>query len=1484
MVRKSFKIILKSLLWILLSVVSILFIICILFSIPSIQTYVAQRTARYLSEQMQTEITIEKLHISWDLDIIVKDIIIKDQHGHNLISAKHCEVDFPTLDKLNNKIIIPRIHATDAEVFIAFYKGEDNVNIRFFVDFLIPKKRSKKPKSISLRNLSLDRGKFTFYNENTKREELDSHWNYSNIVIGDIYTKIDELLIIKDSLNFEITKLICKERSGFSINNFKGHLRISRSGLYCLNTHFTTPHCSKVYIDFGFKYKDFPDFSDFVNKVAFDCKLYPSTISFIDLTYFVPFFKGMDACVEGKATKVTGCLSELSIDDAKISIDHNNFFEGSVSSHGLPDVEATVFTADIKNIEADIKTIEAFNLPKKQRINIPKLAKQLQWIKANGNFNGYYYDFVTNASIKSAIGDGNFKDLYFKQTEEELTYKGEFAISDVEINKLVNYKDIGKISANGKIIGDKNNIDSALINISSIVYKNNNISNIKITGDYHYKQFSFSFVSGDPNLKTAINGMIDINSLEKSYTFVANIDTLNLSKLNLFRIDSNAIVTSSGIILQLKGKTLDNIQGKVDLINVNYFENNVRYPLDDLYISVDINTNQSKHIIFRSNSLLIEANGIFMYNELIPFLQNEIHKYIPHVITKSNIAISDSTKNIDIQVSMKNTVSFFELLFPDLIFRNGFIAKASANKNNKLVKLSLNIPTLNVHQQIFKNISIQSHNLSNEIVLTGDCQSYWLASDTLSFLNNINLQTKTAKDTINFMLMAEGNQIGTIKDAFIQGFVGFNSPTDFFCQIYNGSLVIDTSTYFFDPSNYITINKDSIFIKNIGLSDNNKRIQLHGALSSLYTTSLDCEFNKINLEDFELIFKKFMISIKGEATGNASIISNQYGYNVVSNIDIKKFSFNNVSLGELKGKTIWQNDKKRLWISASIIPDEKESQDLTLDLNGYFDPIEKTIDIKGDIREFNIKILEPYVNFFASKIEGIGTGFLTYTGPVNKAKLKGNIHLTNGILGVKILKTQYYIKQCNIEFIDTGFIFNNISFTDINNNKGNIDGIITHHHLKNWGVDLHIKANNLLALNTGYKDNNLFYGKAYGSGNISIKTEDKITWIIANMKTEKQSNITINMDWNTTVRENKYIIFEKEYQEELKADSLLPIQINKSKLALSLNITATPDAFVRVDLDPSIGGTLKGTGSGTLRLDLTPEDKFEIYGTYVLENGNFELNLGNILARNFNLTKGGTVTWNGKPSEGIVAVKANYPTRVSIANLFSENENMNTYRPIPINSLLYLNGNILNPEFNFGIELLDVDENIKTLVYNAIDTTDREKMVRQTFSVLLMGKFESRSINTSTVNAGLGYSLSELASHHLNKWMSSITDKVNLGFSYRPGDGTTSGDDYNVQVSTNLFDNRLSIQGILDIYGNSNNMEKQPVGGNVVGDFIAEYKLTKDGSLKIKAFNVANYYDILQSPTTTASRSQGLGLSYTKHFNKLKDLFIPNRKRKEKEK
>lgn len=1478
--KRSFIILMKLLLWTSVTVVSILLIIGILFSFPSIQTRVAQEAARYLSKQMNTHVGIESLRISWDLDIQIKNLVLEDQHGHHLIAAKYCECDFPTYNKQTKQLSIPRIHAEDAEVFLAIYKNEDDINLRFFVDFLKPETPSEGKIRISLQNISLKNGKFTFYNEANLDEELEGHWNYSNIVLDDIFVKMDELLIINDSLNFEIRELSCKERSGFNIKNFKGHLRLSNSGLYCLNTKFTTSHQSYIHVDFGFKYDDYSDFQDFINKIAFDCQLFPSTISLIDLVYFVPAFKGMNQTIIGEVKKLEGCLSEMDIEAAKINFGTKNELLADVTLKGLPDIDNTLINGSINNLNLKLDDIEKFSLPGEQFIKLPDIAKKVETLQAKGNFSGYYHDFKASTQIKTPMGDLGCKEFHVKK-QEGIIYQGDFNIAAFQTDKLINYKDVGKISAEGYVDGHGQDIQSALVNISSIEYKNNVLSNIEISGNFHQKQLSFSLVSNDNFLQTGINGMINFNQSETEYTLAANIDHANLSELNIFRKDSDAIVSASGIIVDLMGNKIENLKGKIEIIDLTYRENDKTFPLNDMRLSVESNDSMDKNLNFNSSTLSINANGNFSYLEIAPVVQNILNNYLPHAITKSNKNISDSIQNIDLEINMKQSVPLFEHFFPQMVFNDGLHLKTNINSLKNSIKLSVNIPYLSIAKQNFQHITIQSNNISDKLFLTADCNSYNLANDTLPFLEHIQVRTETENDTIKLTTIAGSKNEGSVQDVFVQGAVGFLSPQDIFCHIHNGSIKIDTTTYIFDNFNYAQFGKDSIYIQNVGLSAKKKRINLNGSLSSLHNTTLNANFNDIPLEQFEVFFKKYMISLEGNATGKAAIISNQFGYNVVSNIEVLQFTFNNVLLGTLEGKTFWQNESKRLSIGASIIPDYFESQDLSLDVYGYFDPITKTIDLKGDIQEFNIKILEPYLKFFSSKVEGIGTGYLTFSGPIKNPSLRGNIHLTNGILGIDFLKTEYYLNHCNIAFIDTGFIFDNITFQDIYKNKGRINGTINHHYLKNWSVDLKINTNKIMVLNTESKDNELFFGRAFASGNASIKTQDNITWITTDMKTEKSTNITVKMDWNTSVKENKFIVFEKEFVKETIVDTQTALPVKKSLLGVSLGITATPDAFVRVELDPSIGGIITGSGSGTLRLDLNPNDKFQMYGTYVLNNGSFELNLGDILARNFTLEKGGTVTWNGEPAEGQISVKAVYPTRVSITELLAETQTNTTNRPIPVKSILYLNGNILNPEFNFGIELADdVDENLKTLIFNAIDTTDRKEMVSQTFSVLLLGRFEASEVSNTGVNLGLGYSLSELASHHLNKWMSTITEKVNLGFSYRPGDGSNTADGYNVQVSTNLLDNRLIINGSLDIYDDHNQGGtggKQAVAGNVVGDIMVEYKLTKDGSLRIKAFNLANYYDIMQS-STMAPYSQGLGISYIKHFNTLRELFTSKKK------
>jgi hypothetical protein len=60
-----------------------------------------------------------------------------------------------------------------------------------------------------------------------------------------------------------------------------------------------------------------------------------------------------------------------------------------------------------------------------------------------------------------------------------------------------------------------------------------------------------------------------------------------------------------------------------------------------------------------------------------------------------------------------------------------------------------------------------------------------------------------------------------------------------------------------------------------------------------------------------------------------------------------------------------------------------------------------------------------------------------------------------------------------------------------------------------------------------------------------------------------------------------------------------------------------------------------------------------------------------------------------------------------------------------------------------------------------------------------------------------------------------------------------------------------------------------------VGDFDINYKITKEGQVRVKAYNHANESYL---STDNAPYTQGLGLFYRKEFDSLKDLF----KRKEK--
>jgi hypothetical protein len=141
----------------------------------------------------------------------------------------------------------------------------------------------------------------------------------------------------------------------------------------------------------------------------------------------------------------------------------------------------------------------------------------------------------------------------------------------------------------------------------------------------------------------------------------------------------------------------------------------------------------------------------------------------------------------------------------------------------------------------------------------------------------------------------------------------------------------------------------------------------------------------------------------------------------------------------------------------------------------------------------------------------------------------------------------------------------------------------------------------------------------------------------------------------------------------------------------------------------------------------------------------------------------------------------------------------------------------------------------------------------------------------NSLSSGLGAQSFELLSNQISSWLSQISKDVDIGVNYRPGDSYTS-EELEVALSTQLFNNRLSIDGSFGMTG----MQEQTNTNTIVGDVNVELKITRDGRFRVRAFNRTNNTDLLD---IDAPYTQGVGIFYRKEFDSLSELFRKKRAR-----
>ena len=1043
---------------------------------------------------------------------------------------------------------------------------------------------------------------------------------------------------------------------------------------------------------------------------------------------------------------------------------------------------------------------------------------------------------------------------------------------------------------------------------------------------------------------------------------VKNIDfqKVNISEesigLHLDTFDINARGTNidnfaGNLLIQgIKGHRGD-IYSDLDLIRIKAD----KVPEDTVYTIVDGDTSMLIHstrtINLKSDIVDVDVFGEYDVVNLVSSIENFIKVNHPNLykeLYQKPILKEVVVDSIDDDRPFMDIIEDIGKVSPDTIPHQDF-------------NIIINIPrnTKNITQLIDKNFkSLEGVFLTGDydgsaglLILEGEVgkvqvgnievdnikltkgQAFGSTFDILGSVDTLKLDGKSFIPNINLALDAIGDSVLFHVNADAVGEIAQNLSINGKLELKENLIILklDTSRLYIldekwtiNDNNHIKIGDKVLDVQNVKLSSRNKRVELSSINES--------KGAKVNFQNVSLGWLYGMmeplpqIEIGGIFSGEASM----------QNIFTQKGIEADVLIDTLIINDDYWGSNSRLLASADSLKSTfrgyfTHSSDFidSLSVNANFTPtfatkekfLQNLLDINIKADGAKAKILEYFLQEQISETEGNAFAEARIFGNINGKKTVLNIEGDGIMKGVKtkvnFLQTKYILSDAKIKIDNSGFhIDPKIEYyknTDIYKSGGvpvvvegepniaYLEGSLVHNHLKNFGLDVHAILNNNLAMKTTIEDNNTFYGTVYASGDVRFKGPFERLKLKLDVATEDNTVFNLPIGGPLEVAETNYITF---IDVNAKKDSTKEKSIKDQVLTgLDIEIIADikPNALARLIIDEKAGDIIQGRGSSDdMRINYSSTGDLKIFGTYVIEEGDYLFTFKNLINKPLDVNKGGTITWgdnDGDPFMAKLDIKAVYTKNLAVTNLVQEyitgNPTLSSLakKSYKVNLSMDLKGELFSPEVAFEIEIEGVDASLQTPVRVALSTinSDKNELNRQVFGIIALQQFlplggsNNPNVVASGINTGIS-TLSELVSQQLSLYVNDLLEGVikdvdfisslEFDFNFNIQDSesqnvqsTTS----NVQVGSNIkfLNDRLTVYAgtNIDIAGDDQVIDNLTPDNNYVGgDFKVEYIITKDGRLRIKAYNRTETTILVQSART------GSGISYRKEFDTLQDL------------
>ncbi len=858
------------------------------------------------------------------------------------------------------------------------------------------------------------------------------------------------------------------------------------------------------------------------------------------------------------------------------------------------------------------------------------------------------------------------------------------------------------------------------------------------------------------------------------------------------------------------------------------------------------------------------VTGVYDYKELGKLFENALGSlytnYSPHKVKAGQF--------LDFRLTVYNKI--LDIVAPNVVVGDNTTLSGRINADKGEFILAFDSPSVAIADNFFNNIAIDVNNKN-------PLYNAYISMDSIRMKNykisDFSLINVTQNDTL--YLRSE--------------FKGGNAAQDFFnLDLYhtidkdNKSVVgfkkseVNFKNYMWyineedARQNKIVFNKKltDFSIDKLTLSHNNQKVELSGELKGkdykdLKLTFDDVDLNKISPSVDSLTFG-------GTLNGEVSFKQDKQVYQPASTITIDSLRINKFDLGDLSLEVAGDNSFRKFSVNTTI----DRQGDETFSARGAIEIVDKQtlLSLDAQLTDFDISPLQVFLKSIFPEIRGKASGRAAIVGNAKKPEIDGRLYLKDAGLKVGYLNTDYDFEQnAMVDLTEEQIYFRNIRLTDTKyGTKGYLLGEVKHKVFKNWGLDLSISSERLLVLDTQDSDDAMYYGTAFIDGDARISGPTTALYIEVEATSSKGTDIKIPI--TNTSGGGASAAFIHFLSPEEKENSLKGIALQQAKtykgLEMQFDLNITDDARLEVIINKSTGHSLFARGNGILLMQINTLGKFNMTGDFMVTEGEYNFNYGNVLSKKFTVKNGGTIVWEGDPTRARLNLEAIYTTRANPSVLL---ENPSFNRSIPVEVGTVLSGTIIAPEHYFTINFPSVSSVMKAdLEYRLSDPATMEA---NALSLMSQGVFTNPNTGSSTA---VYAPFLERAGDLVSDFFAEEESKVKVDLSYvqaerNPYVETSSM--FGLSVSSQIND-RITVNGQVGV----------PVGGvnqsAVAGNVEVQVRLNEENTFKGRMFNRENDVNFLGEGI---NYTQGIGLTYELDFDTIGELFRQLFNKKEEE-